>query len=183
MQGLQTVAIDSAQHTNNQATATDTFSFSRSQARAVTKTYQTTNAFNFGITEAVEVSGELLGIGAKSTTTLNFQYTRTDQSTDSTADAATITYGTSTSVAPGTTVYCRAIAMTGQYTGKYSATVKIWLDDGSQFAFASGGTFNQVAWSDATSDCQNTPYSDNIPLASPPQSQSNVNSRAIKFVA
>ncbi|KAL5413674.1 hypothetical protein PMIN03_003563 [Paraphaeosphaeria minitans] len=183
MQGLSTMMIDYADHTNNQVNATDSFTFSKKQSRTVTKTYTTTAAKTYGITEAVEVSGELLGIGAKSTTTLKFETTLTDMSSDATADTTELTYQTSTTVPPGGKVYCRATAMSGVYNGSYSANVKIWLEDGSDFTFSQGGKLNQVSWSQASSECQNTAFTDDLPTADAPLSIQNLDKRAIKFLA
>jgi hypothetical protein len=183
MQGLNTMIIDYADHKNNQVNATDDFSFSKKQARTVTKTYTTTAALTFGITEAVEISGELLGIGGKSTTTLKFETTLTDSSSEATADTAELTYQTSTTVPPGGKVYCRATAMSGVYKGKYDATVKIWLEDGSDFSFSQGGELDQVTWSQASSECQNDPFTDDLPTAEAPISIENLDKRAIKFIA
>ncbi|KAF2448959.1 hypothetical protein P171DRAFT_352607 [Karstenula rhodostoma CBS 690.94] len=183
MQGLNTMIIDYADHKNNQVNASDDFSFSKKQARTVTKTYTTSAALSFGITEAVEVSGELLGIGGKSTTTLSFETTLTDTSSQATADTAELTYQTSTTVPPGGKVYCRATAMSGVYKGSYDASVKIWLEDGSDFSFSQGGELDQVTWSQASSECQNDPFTDDMPTAEAPISIENLDKRAIKFIA
>lgn len=175
--------IDYADHTNNQKNATDDFSFSKKQSRTVTKTYTQTAATTFGITEAVELSGEILGIGAKSTTTLKFETTNTDSTSDATADTAELTYSTTTTVPPGGRVYCRATAMSGVYKGSYSANVKIWLEDGTDFSFAQGGTLDQVTWSQASSECQNDPFTDNLPTAEAPIEIDNLDKRAVKFIA
>ncbi|KAJ4294183.1 hypothetical protein N0V90_007873 [Kalmusia sp. IMI 367209] len=183
MKGLNTMIIDYADHKNNQANATDDFSFQKKQTRTVTKTYTQSAALTFGITEAIEVSGEILGIGAKSTTTLKFETQLTDTTSTATADTTDLTYSTSTTVPPGGRVYCRATAMSGVYKGTYSANVKIWLEDGSDFSFAQGGTLDQVTWSQASSECQNDPFDDNLPTAEAPISIQDLDKREIKFVA
>lgn len=66
-------------------------------------------------------------------------------------------------------MYCRATAMTGTYKGDYKATVNVWLEDGFTFGFQKGGTMEQVNWSQASSECRDTPF--------PPTK------RATKFIA
>ncbi|KAF1970845.1 hypothetical protein BU23DRAFT_472961 [Bimuria novae-zelandiae CBS 107.79] len=184
MQGLNTMIIDYASHKNNQANATVDFSLQKRQTRMVTKTYTQSAATSFGITQAIEVSGELLGIGAKSTTTLSFETTNTDTSSLATADTTDLTYSTSTTVPPGGQVYCRATAMSGVYKGNYDADVKIYLEDGTDFSFAQGGVLDQVTWSMASSECQNDPFTDNMPAAEAPIEIVDLNERrAMKFIA
>lgn len=183
MKGLNTVEIDYAGHINNQKNATDDYTFSKKQTRTVTKTYTQSAAFTFGITEAIEVSGEILGIGAKSTTTLKFETQLTDTKSTSTADTTDMTYSTGTKVPPGGSVYCRATAMKGTYKGTYSANVKIWLEDGSDFSFAQGGTLDQVTWSQASSECQNDPFTDNMPKAEAPLKVEPYVRRGLRFVS
>lgn len=177
--------IDYADHKNNQINASDDFSFAKKQTRTVTKTYTQSATVSFGISQAVELSGEILGIGAKSTTTLSFDTSQTDTTADSVADTTDLTYTTTTTVPPGGRVYCRATAMSGVYKGKYSANVKIWLADGSDFSFAQGGTLDQVTWSQASSECQNDPFTDNLPTAEAPLSMDGLDDkrRAVKFIA
>ena len=183
MQGLNTMIIDYADHKNNQVNASDDFSFQKKQTRTVTKTYTQSAALTFGITEAIEISGEILGIGAKSTTSLKFETTVTDTTSTATADTTDLTYGTTTTVPPGGSVYCRATAMSGVYKGEYSADVKIWLEDGSDFSFAQGGTLDQVTWSQASSECQNDPFEDDMPKAEAPIEIEDLTKRGLKFIA
>ena len=182
MQGLSTMIIDYADHTNNQANATDDFSFSKKQSRTTTKTYTNTAATTFGITQGIELSGEILGIGAKSTTTLKFETTNTYSTAKAEAITTELSYSTTTTVPPGGKVYCRATAMSGVYKGSYSGNVKIWLEDGSDFTFAQGGTLDQVTWSQASSECQNDPFTDTMPTADAPISITPLDKRAVKFI-
>lgn len=129
-QGLKTAVIDYADHTNNSPTSNDTFSFGHSIEQETTKTYSNTATHNYGIQQATEVSGDLLGIAPLklgSTTTLSYQYSNAKTEETAQQETVTLTYSVSTTLKPGQRIFCRATATNGVYNGNYDATVSTSL--------------------------------------------------------
>lgn len=175
-EGLEQVTIDYAEHINNHPNATQTFKFSKSVEKAVSKTYSNSGTSTFGFSTAFEISGKILDLGASSTTTLSYQYASTSTEERGTTDKVTLTYGVDTPLAPGQRIYCRAWATRGTYKGSYSSTINVWLADGSKFGFQQGGTMEQTNWSVAESVCAGAPFTD-------AKMKTVVAKRALKFVA
>jgi hypothetical protein len=120
--GLETIVLDYADHTNN-FPSNETFTFGKSETRTTSKTFSTTMTHTLGISEAIEVSGELFGIGAKSTTTLKYDFAHASTEESSQQNSVTLSYTVATTLKPGQHVYCRAVAMRGTYEGDYTCTV------------------------------------------------------------
>ena len=152
--GLVTKIIDYADHTNSLPNSNETFTFSKSIAQTNSKTYTNTNTNSFGVSIQTEISGELLGMGAKDTFGLSYDYSHASSEEKKTEDSVTLSYTVATMLKPGERVFCRATAMSGKYSGGYSCTVNIWLEDGDKYTFASRGTMDQIMWSKASSSCQ-----------------------------
>ncbi|KAF2464789.1 uncharacterized protein BDR25DRAFT_319049 [Lindgomyces ingoldianus] len=126
-QGLEMVTLDYADHTNDHPDANETFTFGKSETRTTSKEYSQTATHTFGFTEAIEVSGEILGLGAKSTTTLSYEYSYASTEESSKEDSVTLTYMVATTLKPDQRVFCKAVAMRGIYKGEYNARVNIHL--------------------------------------------------------
>ncbi|KAF2111880.1 hypothetical protein BDV96DRAFT_179717 [Lophiotrema nucula] len=157
-EGLETVVLDYADHTNNLSSSNETFTFSKEISETNTKKYTQTAQHTFGWSNAIELSGEILDLGAKSTTTISYQYQNTHSEENSDEHKISLTYSTSTLLKPGQKVFCRATAMSGKYSGKYGGSVNIWLEDGTTYSFSERGTMDQVAWSKASSECQDDDF-------------------------
>ncbi|KAF2715525.1 hypothetical protein K504DRAFT_529686 [Pleomassaria siparia CBS 279.74] len=169
MEGLQTVILDYADHTNDNTAATEVFTFGKTDTKSTTKTFSNTATRSFGWSTAIQISGKILELGASSTTTLNYDYSQASTEESSTTNSVTLTYTVATTLGPGQRTFCRATAMSGTYKGDYTSTVNIWLEDGSTFGFSQEGTMEQVNWSKASSVCQDNEF--------PPEK------RAMKFIS
>jgi hypothetical protein len=123
MEGLETVVLDYADHTNDHPEANETFTFGKSEDRKTSKKFTNTATNTFGFSHAMELSGKILDLGAKSTTTLSYQYSKATAEESSEEKSVTLTYTVATSLKPGQRVFCRATAMSGVYNGNYDATV------------------------------------------------------------
>ncbi|KAF1997078.1 hypothetical protein P154DRAFT_565573 [Amniculicola lignicola CBS 123094] len=169
MEGLKTVTLDYADHTNDHPEANETFSFGKTETRTASKKFSSTASHTFGWSNAIELSGKILDLGASSTTTLKYEYSKATTEESTTETSVTLTYTVATALKPGQRVFCRATAMYGEYDGDYASTVNIWLEDGFTFGFKSGGNMKQIQWSDASSVCQDTDFAPS--------------KRAVKFLA
>lgn len=123
-EGLETVILDYADHTNNHPNATEVFTFGKSEQRATSKKYSTTATHSFGFSQAFKVSGKVFGIGAESTTTLSYGYSNAQTEESSTSKSVTLTYTVATTLLPGQRVFCRAMAMSGVYDGDFTSNVR-----------------------------------------------------------
>ncbi|KAF2792567.1 hypothetical protein K505DRAFT_418383 [Melanomma pulvis-pyrius CBS 109.77] len=169
MEGLETVILDYADHTNANTAATETFTFGKTDTKSTTKSFSNTATNSFGWSTATELSGKILDLGASSTTTLKYDYSKATTEESSTTNTVMLTYSVATVLAPGQRTFCRATAMSGTYKGDYTSTVNIWLEDGTTFGFEQEGTMEQVNWSKASSVCQDNDF--------PPEK------RAVKFIS
>ncbi|KAF2277811.1 uncharacterized protein EI97DRAFT_465932 [Westerdykella ornata] len=177
-QGIATETVDWADHTNNHDTAEETYTFAKNEGREVWKAYTIRSTASFGFKEAIEVSGELLGIGAKSNTELSFGVETGREETNTWRDTVTINYSIATKLAPGQRVYCRSYCQKGTYDGSFTATVTMKLEDGTEFKFKEKGTMKQLMYTQATSECDDKPFTDG-----PGAEHFHSNRRAVKFIA
>lgn len=168
-EGLETVILEYADHTNSNTASSEIFTFGKLDTRTTTKTFTNKATHSFGWSNAIELSGKILDLGASSTTTLKYDYSKESSEESSTTETVTLTYTVATTLAPGQRTFCRATAMSGVYKGDYTSTVNIWLEDGSTFGFGQTGTMEQVNWSKASSECRDTDF--------PPEK------RAVKFIS
>jgi hypothetical protein len=106
----------------------------------------------------LELSGQILDLGASSTTTLTYGYSNAKTEESVKENSVTLTYSVATMLKPGQRVFCRATAMSGVYNGDYEAKVNIWLEDGTTFSFNKGGSLEQTNWSKASSKCQDKDF-------------------------
>ena len=156
--GLTTTILDYADHTNSMSESNETFTFTKSIAQATSKTYSNANTNSFGVSVQTEISGELLGMGAKDTFGLSYDYSHVSTEETKTESTVTLSYSVATNLKPGQRVFCRATAMSGKYSGGYSCTVNVWLEDGTKYSFGSRGTMDQINWSKAESSCQDNDF-------------------------
>ncbi|KAF2248407.1 hypothetical protein BU26DRAFT_565804 [Trematosphaeria pertusa] len=178
MKGLQTVILDYADHTNANTDSNETFTFTKTETRTTSKKYSQTATHTFGWSNAIELSGKILDLGASSTTTLKYEYSRSSTEESTQEKGVQLAYSVSTALKPGQRVFCRATAMSGEYKGDYTANVHIWLEDGGEFKFAQDGTMEQVNWSQASSICQDKEFPPDDAVPEVPASK-----RALKFIA
>ncbi|KAF2819401.1 hypothetical protein CC86DRAFT_413095 [Ophiobolus disseminans] len=175
-QGLETKVVDYADHTNKLANATEEFTFGKTLTRTTSKKWSSAATHTFGLSQAFNVEGKVFGIGFESTTTLQYQYANTQTEESVVEDSVSLTYSASTTLMPGTSVYCQATAMRGVYDGEYTSNVNIWLEDGSTYTFAQEGSMEQVQWSQASSVCQDKPFAPTLELPALPK-------RGVQFTA
>ncbi|KAF2262424.1 hypothetical protein CC78DRAFT_534762 [Lojkania enalia] len=172
-EGLEVVTVDYADYENGMELNNNTYRWGRTITKEVSKKFTHASTHTFGWSHALELSGKILELGAKSTTTLSYQYAKTDTVEDQFTDKVEVMTQVWIPVPPGGKIYCRAVAMTGKYSGDYSSKVSIWLEDGSTFEFEEEGHMEQINWSKAESKCQDDPF--------PPEKRSRM--RANKFIA
>jgi len=122
MEGLETVIVDYADHTNANSNSTEIFTFTKSETKAASKKFSQSATHTFGWSNAIELSGKILDLGASSTTTLKYDYSHTSSEESSEDHSVALTYTVATNLAPGQRVFCRATAMSGTYKGEYTAT-------------------------------------------------------------
>lgn len=173
-EGIEMVTVDYADHVNTHPNATQNFKFEKSSEKSISKKYINTGTSTFGFSQAFEISGKILDLGGSSTTTLAYEYSKSNTEEIGNDSKVTLTYAVETELQPGQRIYCRAQAMRGSYRGTYSSTVNVWLADGTKFGFQQGGTMDQVSWSSASSECNGKPFTDKTKM---------VTKRATKFIA
>lgn len=175
--GLQTVMLDYSDHLNANEGANETFTFANQiqKTDSTTTTSQITHTFGTKITIGWEA--KLLTFDLKNSLELSYQYSDQRSEAVTTQTQVQVSWSAATTLKPGQHVYCRATAMYGQADLGYTATINVLLKDGSSWSFSEHGTYSQVAWSQASSVCQDHDF-----LQSEKQ-QLPANKRAVKFIA
>lgn len=165
------MTLDSADHTNGNApgTANETYTFGKTvqETQSTTITSQITNTF--GLKISTEISGEILGMGAKDTFGVEYGYSDARSKAAMTQEQVSLTWSVTSQVPPGGHIYCRATAKQGKADLGYTAHVDVWLKDGSSWSFSEHGTYSQVIWTQAQSSCQDHPFASS--------------KRAVKFIS
>lgn len=127
----------------------DTYNWTFSGATQITQSHTVTSSTTstFGISESIEVGGEFLGIGAKSTT--GFTWEKSEQSTESSEDTLsyTETWGQSGTLDRGQGVHIQASVAVGKVSLPYNATVTVTLEDGKAWTYADTGIYKNVGYS------------------------------------
>ncbi|ORY13677.1 hypothetical protein BCR34DRAFT_613167 [Clohesyomyces aquaticus] len=173
--GLKPQSLD-YQHVTNGLTTTITKELSGERSYTQSKTWTSSTMISFGFKYTIEVSGEILDIGAKASTELSFGVQQTETYTSQYEETNKFAWKFSTPVGPGEEAFCRSFAWEGEFNGKYQSTVTIELEDGFKIQYPEIGEMKQVHWSEKTDECQKTDFNDGIPKI--PSSK-----RAISFVA
>jgi hypothetical protein len=158
-QGLNLVHIDKRDYKND-TPANATYTFQMQDKRFTSKTHSVTQTHTLGISHAFEASGELLGMGVKETTTLNYIYTNAKTEESSATDEVSIQYMIATPLKPGDHIYCKSTASRGVYDGTYQCNVHIKLEDGTIWQFKAKGEMKQVQWTTASGVCQFQVFAD-----------------------
>ncbi|KAF2751128.1 hypothetical protein M011DRAFT_473642 [Sporormia fimetaria CBS 119925] len=156
MQGIQSVDVYSGSSQNSHS-APQKWKFATKQSVRNTKTWQNTATHGFGYTYTLEVSGQLLGIGASGSHALAYTYEDSKTTIGATEQAKELGSEVEIEVKPGETMYCAATAWFGQYDGKYNAHVELVLEDGFEWGFKNGGMMHQIAWSEVSTHCDDHP--------------------------
>ncbi|KAF2875082.1 hypothetical protein BDV95DRAFT_486699 [Massariosphaeria phaeospora] len=183
MQGIETIVLEYADHTNAHDAANETYTFGKTEQRATSKKFSSTATHTFGISRNVELSGKILDLGASVSTSLKYEYSsaKTEESTQE--RSVTLNYAATTSLKPGQRVFCRATAFMGTYDGKYSGNVNVWLADGYKYGFKVGGTMEQVNWSKASSKCQANEFDPLEDSRNRPENLNPKGKRAVEFIS
>ena len=145
-------------HTNDHPDSNQTVVFEASKEQKNGKKWSTTSTHTLGISQAIKFSGKILTFEFESTTTLSYSYANAQTEETYEEESVAIKYSVSAMIKPGEVVYCRATVQTGTFTGDYSSTVNVLLDDGTSWSFAERGTMEEVRWAEAVSSCQETPF-------------------------
>ncbi|KAJ7078792.1 hypothetical protein C8R44DRAFT_654366, partial [Mycena epipterygia] len=157
--GLTPVTINEA-HCTNPAGAHDpiTWTFGGSETREVTMSHDMTSTTLFGGSVSVEVSGEVFGIGAK--TTGGFEWSSEQSQTTSTSTSETVEFNWSISgqLEPGKAITCKAIAQRGALDLNYTATVTTTLKDGFVFKYPESGFSKAISYSALMTKVEPAPF-------------------------
>lgn len=145
--GIQAVALDEATYSNpSNAKNSMNWAFGGSAERKQSVTYTDTNADTYGVSVDVEVSGEVLGIGAKATTGFQWQRQSTKTTATSTSNQVTLTWSLSGTLEAGESCTCTAIVQRGEGRTNYTADATVTLEDGTKISFPSRGVYQNVSY-------------------------------------
>ena len=108
---------------NNMDKEIQTFTFSNTREKKVSKKYTVTNTNAFGVSIRYTVSAKVFDIGVEGSTSLSYNYTNTRTEEPSTEQVNTLKWESSTVIKPGGKQYCMATAQTGSYKGDYTCNV------------------------------------------------------------
>lgn len=118
------------------------------------------------------IKASILMLEATSTFGLEFQYTRTEERTDSHSETRLLRWEASGNVVqPGKILYCQASCLTGSYNADYTSTLELTLDTGFVYSFKSRGTLSSAGWSESRTFCDDV---DSIPSGAPLLPESGV---------
>ena len=147
---------------NDQASNSATYSLAPTYTVADSYTYSQSVTTSFGESISIEVSGELFGIGAKSTNEFTWGVSVEQATTVGTTSSTAIACAASGTLAPSTGVKVSGAYQTGTGTFKYTSTVTVYLKDGSSFSYQEHGTLTNIAYN----GCTTTFADDNDPSIS-----------------
>ncbi|KAF2187915.1 hypothetical protein K469DRAFT_567511 [Zopfia rhizophila CBS 207.26] len=156
-QGITAQVLDEATHTNKKTDSNDTFAFINEVSKRDSKKFSQSLAFTFGYHVDIEISGQVLGLGAKATAGYNWELQTTHTEETESSFERKLTWRTDTIVKPGKTIHCKAFANVGSFDGGYTSKVKVELEDARTFTFTEKGRLEAVSWSEAFSSCEDVP--------------------------
>lgn len=127
----------------------DTWLFSGSQLETQTSTYEQSTTGTFGASMTVELSAEVLGIGAKTTAGYSWSVSHETSSTTTNTETKTLQWSQGGSLKAGTGVKCTAYAEKGSGSFPYTSTVTLNLEDKSTWTYDEPGVLTNVVFTDA----------------------------------
>ncbi|KAJ6465806.1 hypothetical protein C8R45DRAFT_877360, partial [Mycena sanguinolenta] len=146
--GLTPVTLNQMSFVNpaNASASTD-WTFHGSDARTVMMSHDITSTSIFGGSAAVEVSGEVFGVGAKATG--GFEWSSETSQTTSTSTSEDIKFGWSISgkLEPGKAITCKAIVQRGALNLNHTSTVIVTLKNGAKFEYVASGVSKILTYS------------------------------------
>ena len=146
---MQPLILSQQHYYNAQSSGNATWNFSGQQTQTSSKTFKQSTTGTFGDSIALEISGEILGVGAKATNTFSWEVSHTTETDSTTTEGINLTWGQGGSLLPGKGVSCSAYAQKGQGNFDYDAKVTMKLKDGSTYSYSEKGTLEAVAYSQA----------------------------------
>ncbi|OAG03254.1 uncharacterized protein CC84DRAFT_1261846 [Paraphaeosphaeria sporulosa] len=156
--GIELQIVDSYDHAND-LNATINWSF-ETTASVHTSTSTTTSVTKtFGTSVSVNWEASILAFSVGGGVELSYGYSQTNEKveTKETEVSRTITY--EAPIKPGKHVWCQATAKSGKADLGYTATINLWLKDGTSWSWKEHGVYSQQAWGDTSSQCQEKPFS------------------------
>lgn len=100
------------------------------------------------MTETVEISAEILGIGAKGDHSFSWDTSSETATTVATASSTVIACAASGTVLPNKGIKVTGTYQTGNGSFDYSSTVVVSLKDGTSYSYPEKGTLNNVAYNE-----------------------------------
>ncbi|KAF9736488.1 hypothetical protein PMIN04_009367 [Paraphaeosphaeria minitans] len=155
--GIELQIVDSYDHAND-LNATINWSF-ETTASVHTSTSTTTSVTKtFGTSVSAHWEASLLAFTVGGGLELSYGYSQTNEKveTKETDVSRTITY--EAPIGPGEHVWCQATATSGKADLGYTATINLWLKDGTSWSWKEHGVYSQQAWGDTSSQCRKKPF-------------------------
>lgn len=115
------------------------------------------------VTAGISTSIEAGVIFAKASVDLKleYQYTRVETKTTKESWSRMMRWEiTNNIIEPGKAIHCQASALEGTYTGDYTSSVKVTLENGKTFKINSKGTMTTIGWSQCFSSCEDVDPAD-----------------------
>lgn len=127
---------------NTNVTVGQTQTFTVAKARE----FSQSTTEKFGLSHNIEFSAELLGVGAKSATTFNWEQTQQSTNSMTETDTTSLACTFSASLAPN-----RGIAATGTFANAtvsvpYTSNVYVYLTDGYVYSYAENGQLSAAGY-------------------------------------
>ncbi|CAI6338022.1 unnamed protein product [Periconia digitata] len=143
---------------NNHKDVTVTYNFESRWSLMDKHMWSTTQTHTLGAKHSWEASGQVLGMGVKETTELNYEYQNAQMEGDEKSQDIITVDGGKFDLKPGEEMYCRAIVQRGEFKGAFTTTVVLHLEDQSTWQFDSKGDSDVIKYSDAKTECQSDPF-------------------------
>jgi hypothetical protein len=125
-------------------------------------TQQDSHTLGAKVTTSVSVEVEVPFV-TKASASVSYEasYSYQHMSSTATTDTGThaLTYGETSTIAPGRAVHCKATSEKGSYSSGYDSTVTVTLAGGQKFDIKQRGHFDSIGWTDAVQDCVEYPLS------------------------
>ncbi|KAJ4290392.1 hypothetical protein N0V90_010608 [Kalmusia sp. IMI 367209] len=157
--GIELQTIDEDDHTNLVSNSTTVWTWAKTLNRKTSTSTTTSVTKTFGTSVSINWEASILAFSVGGGVELSYETSSTQESTETKETEVELSWSIETPILPGKHVWCQATAKMGQSDLGYTATINVLLKDGSSWSWKEHGTYSQVAWSQASSVCQEKPFS------------------------
>ncbi|KAF2447574.1 hypothetical protein P171DRAFT_518662 [Karstenula rhodostoma CBS 690.94] len=146
-------AVKASQGQYNAASNATTIAFDISDTVSNSYSYSQSVHYNFGMGYSLEISGQVAGVGPKSSFSVSFEVGQDFKKEWTQTQSTTLTFKVSQPALPGKTTMCIGYVEYGEFDMGYDANVHITLKNGKTFDFRERGERKQTMFGQAQTAC------------------------------